>query len=273
MWGRSALDGMRDFSTFSDIRPSELTVTAGFRFGDRGTQTSRTIMLNELTALFDAVPAHADPTEYTAAIVDDNALDKQTSANRRLTGQRLRELYGLDPRLPLFRVLRRLWAIDELGRPLLAILCSLARDPLLRSTAAHVLGLPIGAALVRTSFLEAILGNVGNRLNESIVDKVARNAASSWSQSGHLQGRVRKVRRDVTPTVGPVAMALWMGSLEGLAGERLLRCRWAQVLDRSQGGLVEIVFQAKQVGLLSARIGGGVIEIDTSSLDRLPQEY
>ena len=43
-------------------------------------------MLNELTALFDAVPAHADPTEYTAAIVDDNALDKQTSANRRLTG-------------------------------------------------------------------------------------------------------------------------------------------------------------------------------------------
>ena len=68
-------------------------------------------------------------------------------------------------------------------------------------------------------------------------------------------------------------MALWMGSLEGLAGERLLRCRWAQVLDRSQGGLVEIVFQAKQVGLLSARIGGGIIEIDTSSLDRLPQEY
>jgi len=230
-------------------------------------------MLNELTALFDAVPTHADPTDYTAAIVDDNVLDKQTSANRRLTGQRLRELYGLDPGLPLFRVLRRLWAMDELGRPLLAILCGLARDPLLRSTAAHVLGLPIGAALVRTSFLETILENVGDRLNESIVDKVARNAASSWSQSGHLQGRVRKVRRDVTPTAGTVAMALWMGSLEGLAGEQLLRCRWAQVLDRSQEGLVEIVFQAKQAGLLSTRIGGGVVEIDSSSLDRLPQEY
>ena len=163
--------------------------------------------------------------------------------------------------------------MDELGRPLLAILCGLARDPLLRSTAAHVLGLPIGAALVRTSFLETILENVGDRLNESIVDKVARNAASSWSQSGHLQGRVRKVRRDVTPTAGTVAMALWMGSLEGLAGEQLLRCRWAQVLDRSQEGLVEIVFQAKQAGLLSTRIGGGVVEIDSSSLDRLPQEY
>ena len=79
---------MHEFATFSDIGPSELTVAAGFRFGDRGTQTSRTIMLNELTALFDAVPAHADPTEYTTAIVDDNALGKQTGANRRLTRQR-----------------------------------------------------------------------------------------------------------------------------------------------------------------------------------------
>ena len=67
-------------------------------------------------------------------------------------------------------------------------------------------------------------------------------------------------------------MALWMGSLEGLAGEQLLSCRWVQVLDRSQAGLVEIVLQAKQVGLLFARIGGGVIDIDVSSLDQLPQE-
>ena len=67
-------------------------------------------------------------------------------------------------------------------------------------------------------------------------------------------------------------MALWMGSLEGLAGEQLLSCRWVQVLDRSQAGLVEIVLQAKQVGLLFARIGGGVVDIDVSSLDQLPQE-
>ena len=230
-------------------------------------------MLNELTALFEAVPPRAGQADYTTAIVDDNALGKQTSANRRLTGQRLRELYGLDSRLPLFRVLRKLWALDELGRPMLAMLCGLARDPMLRSTAAHVLNLPIGTELVRASFLDAIRDDVGDRLNDSIADKVARNAASSWSQSGHLQGHVRKVRHQVTPTVGPVAMALWMGSLEGLAGEQLLRCRWTRVLDRSQGGLVEIVLQAKQVGLLFARIGGGVVDIDIACLDRLPEAY
>ena len=109
---------MYDFSAFSDIRPSESLTAAGFRFGDRGTQTSRTMMLNEITTLLDNLSADADSAEYTAKIVDENALGKQTSANRRLTGQRLRELYGLDARLPIFRVLRKLWAIDQLGHVL-----------------------------------------------------------------------------------------------------------------------------------------------------------
>ena len=58
-----------------------------------------------------------------------------------------------------------------------------------------------------------------------------------------------------------------MGSLEGLAGEQLLSCRWARVFDRAGGQLIELVLQAKQKGLLHARIGGGVIEIDASRID------
>jgi len=62
-------------------------------------------------------------------------------------------------------------------------------------------------------------------------------------------------------------MALWMGALEGLAGVRLLECRWVQVLDRSGEEVIDLVLQAKQRGLLNARIGGGVVEIDTRPLD------
>ena len=115
--------------------------------------------------------------------------------------------------------------------------------------------------------LDAIRGSVGSRLNESTLDKVARNAGSSWTQSGHLLGRVRKIRQRVTPTAGPVALALWMGALDGLAGERLLGCRWVRVLDRSGGEIIEFVLRAKQLGLLHARVGGGVVEIDMSGLD------
>lgn len=249
------------------FEPTKNMSEAGFRFGDKGTHTSRTMMLAELSDLVAAMPSDADRADYAAAIVEDNVLGKQTAATRRLTNQRLGELYGLDRRLPIFRVLRRLWAIDTEGRPLLALLCALARDPLLRSTAQAVIGLPKGAELVRAMFLDTIREAVGGRLNESILDKVARNAGSSWTQSGHLVGRVRKIRQRVDPTPGPVALALWMGSLEGLAGVGLLECRWIQVLDRSGGNVVDLVLQAKQRGLLNARIGGGVVEIDTRPLD------
>ena len=240
---------------------------AGLRFGDKSVHTSRTMMFADLGELLAAVPPEALRADYVAAIIDENVLGKATIATRRWTAQRLGELYALDPRVPIFRVLRRLWSVDVPGRPLLAMLCALARDPLLRSTAPAVLALPVGAELVRSSFLDDIRQVAGGRLNEAVLDKVARNAASSWAQSGHLKGRMRKIRTSVAPTPGSTAMALWLGSLEALGGRALLDCRWTRVLDRSGQDLLPVAFEAKQLGLIHARAGGGVVEIDASRLD------
>ena len=231
------------------------------------------MMLAEITELLDATPPEADRTAYAQAIIEENTLGKQTAATRRLTNQRLGELYALDPTVPIFRVLRRLWTVDEPGRPLIALLCALARDPLLRATAPVVLQLPQGSELIRTALLSAIRDTVGPRLNDAILDKVARNTASSWSQSGHLKGRVRKIRQRVDPTPGSLAAALWLGAIEGLAGEQLLDCRWTRILDRTGAQLVPTVLQAKQLGLIHARIGGGVVEIDASRLDTLQLDF
>ena len=125
------------------------------------------------------MPPDATHAEYGAAIVEENALGKPTLATRRTSRQRLNELYGLDPRLALFRVLRRLWDADPRSRPLLAMFCALARDPLLRSTAGPVLSLGEGQELVRGPCLAVIRDEVGSRLNDAVLDKVARNAASS----------------------------------------------------------------------------------------------
>ena len=107
----------------------------GFRFGDTGMHTSRTMMLAELVDLLAALPRSATRDDYRSAIVEHNVLGKSTNASRRLTNQRLGELYGLDPAIPVFRVLRRLWDLDEDGRPLVAMMCALTRDPLLRARA------------------------------------------------------------------------------------------------------------------------------------------
>ncbi|HPT28400.1 MAG TPA: hypothetical protein PLZ95_18415, partial [Bryobacteraceae bacterium] len=140
-------------------------IQAGFRFGHIGTHTSRTIMLEELTTVLSAVPADARATAYVDAIVDGNCLAKQTVSTRRLSLQRLRELYALDPAVPIFRILRRLWAIDDTGRPLLAFLAGLARDPLLLATADAVIGLPEGAEFQRNAMRDALAAAVQDRLN------------------------------------------------------------------------------------------------------------
>src|SRR5690349_11251646 len=161
---------------YPPIRGRGPAIEAGFRFGHIGTHTSRTIMLDELGATFEAVPPEAKPAEYSAAIIDANCLGKRTVATRRLSVQRLRELYALDAAVPMFRILRRLWETDAPGRPLIALLSSLARDPLLMATAETVVGLSDGEEYQRAAMRDAIEKAVGERMNESTIDKVVRNA-------------------------------------------------------------------------------------------------
>ena len=177
----------------------------GFRLGNKGTHSSRTMMLTELTAVLGAVPQEGTRKDYGDAVVDGNCLRKATTATRRLSLQRLCELYALDPEVPIFRVLRQLWAPDSSSRPLLALLAALARDPLLLATAQAILPLAEGLEMPRKSMAEMLRTTVGERLSDATLDKVIRNAASSWSQSGHLVGRTFKIRRKVQPTARSVA--------------------------------------------------------------------
>ncbi|MFO1477608.1 MAG: hypothetical protein U1F98_13275 [Verrucomicrobiota bacterium] len=243
----------------------------GFRSGDKGTHTSRTIMLDELSALLESLPMEASRADYLAAIVEHNTLGKQTAATRKLTAQRLRELYVLDPNVALFRVLRRFWQDDAPGRPLLALLCALSRDPLLRATAEPVLAMTSGEELSRQRLTSAIRSAVGDRLNDATLDKVVRNASSSWVQSGHLQGRVRKFRQPVRPTPLATAYGLMLGYLEGLRGGRLFETQWTKVFDASPGELRYVAAEAKRLHGLDLKSAGDVIEVGFTSV-LTPQE-
>jgi hypothetical protein len=103
------------FSTMPSEEDLQRLAKIGFRFGDKGTHTSRTIMLEELGSVFKACPPDAKKNTYVEAILDHNCLAKRTVATRKLSLQRLRELYGLDPDILLFRVLRGDWELDDKG--------------------------------------------------------------------------------------------------------------------------------------------------------------
>lgn len=239
----------------------DLAIRNGFRTGSRGTHTSRTLMLSELTAVLDVVPADADRDRYGAAIVEENCLAKSTVASRRLSNQRLGELYALDPGCPVFRVLRRLWDADPKGRPLIAMLAGLARDPLFLASAPPVLELAPGAELQRPGVRAALREAVGDRLNDAVLEKVQRNTASSWTQAGHLEGRTFKVRRRVEATPAAVAFALFLAHTAGFRGNELLVNGWIAALDASPTAARALALEAKRLGHLELRSAGDVLEV------------
>jgi hypothetical protein len=233
----------------------------GFKSGTSGTHTSRTLMFAELSMLLAAVGQGATREEFVHAVVEENVLGKSTASTRRISAQRLTELYALDTTIPIFRLLQKLWATDRDSQPLLALLSGLARDPLLRCTASAVIGLRDGQSFDRDSTTEALKLHAGKRLNEAIIDKVVRNSAASWTQSGHLTGRTFKKRQRVKPTAASVTMALFLGFLQGLRGGGLLKTLWCEVLDSTPETLAGIASRASTSGLMRFRQSGDVIEI------------
>ena len=237
----------------------------GFRFGAKGAHTSRTMMFQELETALATCNKNSDRSEYASEIVEYNILSKKTLATRKLTNQRLGELYGLDNSVPLFRIMRELWQSDERGRPLLALLTALARDPLLRMTAGPILSLPVGRELTRSDMTQAIQDRAGDRLNDSILDKVVRNASSSWTQSGHLEGRVRKIRQPISPTPYVAAYALILSYFTGTRGSELFTSGWVRILD-AEATIQGLATDAKRLGLLDMQDAGGMLHF---SFDRI----
>lgn len=254
--------------------PTRVAALWGFRRGRRSTHTSRTIMLHELMRLFDAMPSDARRGEYAEAVIEGNCLGKRTAATRKASWQRLAELYGLDPRLILFRALRHLWQADEAARPMLALLLALARDPLLRASAPAVLATPIGHEFARQAMKNDVALTVEDRFNQATLDAAIRNASSSWTQSGHLRGRSRKLRQRPQATPAATAYALLIGSAVDYSGPDAHDTPWARVLDRGAHELTELVMKAKAHGFLDFKSAGGVSDVSFPALvTRKEREY
>ena len=223
-------------------------------------------MLDELQTLFEYCQADASLEDYSKAVIESNCLGKRTVATRKLSLQRLSELYSLDAKVLLFRVMRQFWFADRSGKTTLPLLLALSRDPLLRATAPTILRMRPGEELGRQSLIDALARAVGGRLSESTLDKVVRNAASSWTQSGHLMGRNRKIRQRIAPTAASTAYALLLGYLTGTRGVALFQTPWAQVLDTAPDELMNLAIDARRLGFLDMSQSGGVVEVAFSRL-------
>lgn len=236
-----------------------------------GPSTSQTIMVASLRLLLSQVPPAAAPEDYRMAVMDQNVLGKQTARGREWAFRQLRRFYGFDPRrVLLFRALRDLWPDDAVGQPLLAMLCALARDPVLRASSAVIFDKEYGTEVGSDDFKSAIEDAFPGAYRDSTRRTAAQNVSSSWQQSGHLlaEAATRKTRCRAESTPANVAYALLLGHLQGVRGQALFETLWARVLDQPASRLIDLAAIASQRGMLEFRQAGGVVEVGFGGLLR-----
>ncbi len=236
-------------------------VEFGLKFTGGGTHISRTIMLAELEALLAAVPMGSPASEYRDAILLRNVLGKTTDSTRQKSLRHLRELYALDEKTPVFRLLRTLNALDPASLPLLAMLVAWSRDHLLRSTTPAVLNASEGEHVESNALAQAVLATFPDHYSALNIDKIGRNAAASWTQSGHLAGRANKLRRRIKPTVVAVTLALFLGDAAGYHGAAVFSNPWCRLLDLDPDRAKSMGFEAHRAGLINLRAVGEVVEL------------
>ena len=233
----------------------------GLKFSSGSGHTSRTMMLAELETLLSQVPFGSRQSDYRSAVMDKNILGKATLSTRAKSLRYLRELYGCDESLPIFKLLRRLYAIDTSSLALLAVQVAWARDQLLRATFAQVKSASIGQRVDASTLEPIIEAAFPSQYSQLGQKKITRNTASSWSQSGHLTIGTNKTRQLIQPTVVAVTMALFLGQISGYAGAAVFSNPWCQLLDLGADRARSLAQEAHRAGLLNLRAIGDVVEL------------
>ena len=242
-------------------RPSTALEKFGLKFSAGGAHASRTMMLRELEALLAHVPRGSQADDYRKAVLQRNVLGKPTDSTRRKSLRHLSELYALDEAIPIFWLLRQSCATDAASLPLLAVQVAWARDPLFRATTPPVMDSSGGDWVETARLAQALDVAFPNQYSELTRNTIARNAASSWTQSGHLAGRPKKIRQQIRTTVVAVTMALFLGEIGGYHGASVFSNPWCRLLDLKPNRARAMGFEAHRAGLLNLRALGEIVEL------------
>ncbi len=230
----------------------------GFKFGRSGAHSARSMMLDELRAL---ICRRLGVEQVKEQITEYNVLNKPTQKSRDLTYRHMLDLYGLDTSIPLYRVLTLLWPIDRNAQPLLALYVALARDPLLLSTMPFIGHMEIGETVTRQDIEMILKAPDTDRFSPASLKSFAQNINGTWTQSGFLRGKAKKIR--VRPSVFPenVVLAMFLAYLEGMTGERILQSPWCKFLGLSAEDLIRYAMAASHRSLIDFKHSGGVTEV------------
>jgi hypothetical protein len=99
------------------------------------------------------------------------------------------------------------------------------------------------------------------RFSKATLKSTAININSTWTQSGHLEGKLKKYRSKAKASPGAVAYALLLAYFNGLRGILLFENDYAKILDCSKEHAIELAEHASRKGWMVFNRIGDVIEV------------
>jgi len=251
------------------FRPKLGPEDLGFSKNIGGALTSRSILLYQAVKLFSIyqkVGLVQPPKHY---VIDENRLGIPTLSSRQKTCAYLKQEYGFSEKILIFKGLFELHRIHEEEASLSLFLLAWARDALLRFGTSEILETKPNEVLKKSTIFEILSSETENRYRANICEKILGNWMASWTQSGHLNGKINKIRVHVK--AGPVALAFacLLSTLSGETGEKIFSSIWIQILDLNPQQARDLAQKAKEIGLLDVYSMGGVTQISFPGLRQI----
>lgn len=238
----------------------------GFYRASTGAHMARSMMLDELTLLIRGTRPDASKEALKKAVVEENLIGKPTASSREKTFDHLRRAYGMDASTALWRVLRQFAQQEPQALPLMALVLVYSRDLQLRKSFDLVASLKPGQELPRVQMEEWLEQVFPGRFSKGMKGSMARNVNTTWTATGHLVGKMRKVGSRPKPHWLATTYAMFVGYLAGIRGQLLLDSVYARLVGVDPMTAADHLSIASAHGLLRFRNAGGVVETDFSNL-------
>ena len=229
----------------------------GFVFEPAAIHNKRTISIPDVELLFQLTTPALTYGKIRELVVEDNILAKHTHSARQGILRSLREFYGLDPNLVLYSSLRFFWQYADYDRPLLALLCAAARDPILQQSSNIILPWPKNTPLPKTTLEKYLQGKHLQIYSPNVQARMVRNIMASWKQAGHLTGYRSKIRTQAMP--GPASTAYAFIGLPERLREIARLNPSGSTFDASTAQIHNYAFAAAKRGWLDKH--GGIVDI------------
>jgi hypothetical protein len=225
--------------------------------------TSRTMMFAELEKVMDY---SIDSDEFLESL-SKNITGKKSNSGVEKTAIYLKKLYSLDVRHQPFIAFKYFWKIAETSdKSLLAFIYAINNDDLLAESIQVLQDTKLNEKALIELFEQNIERYHPKQYSENTRKSMAQNIASSWKQSGFIEGKIKNIRTQPKISYLVACLAFLLAYLKGDRGDFLWNSIGVKALLLNESKLRDLAIECAKRDLIQYQYAGSVTAISFNNL-------